>query len=116
MKYTRLLLTPPPQCWKSGAAVLALLLAGGCSTLQEAVLPAPHPNYYSLADNRDNAPQAAPKTRSAAASMTLMVSPPQAAAGFDSQRIMYVRHAGQLEYFAYNEWVDTPARMLAPLI
>ena len=29
---------------------------------------------------------------------------------------MYVRHADQLEYFAHNEWVDTPARMLAPLI
>ncbi len=29
---------------------------------------------------------------------------------------MYVRHANQLEYFAHNEWVDTPARMLAPLI
>ena len=29
---------------------------------------------------------------------------------------MYVRHANQLEYFAHNEWIDTPARMLAPLI
>jgi cholesterol transport system auxiliary component len=30
--------------------------------------------------------------------------------------MMYVRHADQLEYFAHNEWIDTPARMLAPLI
>jgi cholesterol transport system auxiliary component len=29
---------------------------------------------------------------------------------------MYVRQADQLEYFAHNEWIDTPARMLAPLI
>jgi cholesterol transport system auxiliary component len=48
--------------------------------------------------------------------LTLIVSPPNAAAGFDSQRIMYARHANQLEYFAHNEWIDTPARMLAPLI
>jgi cholesterol transport system auxiliary component len=45
-----------------------------------------------------------------------MVNPPHAAAGFDSQRIIYVRAAHKLEYYAHNEWVDTPARMLAPLI
>jgi cholesterol transport system auxiliary component len=27
-----------------------------------------------------------------------------------------VRKAHQLEYFAHSEWVDTPARMIAPLI
>jgi cholesterol transport system auxiliary component len=47
---------------------------------------------------------------------TLSVGPPHAAAGFDSQRIMYTRTAGQLEYFAHSEWIATPARMLAPLI
>jgi cholesterol transport system auxiliary component len=54
--------------------------------------------------------------RAAVTAPTLIVSPPHAAAGFDSQRIMYVRHADQLEYFAHNEWIDTPARMLAPRI
>ena len=29
---------------------------------------------------------------------------------------MYMRQADQLEYFAHSEWIDTPARMLAPLI
>jgi len=47
---------------------------------------------------------------------TLIVNPPHAASGFDSQRIIYVRGAHQLEYFAHSEWVDTPARMLAPLV
>ena len=47
---------------------------------------------------------------------TLIVNPPHAATGFDSQRIIYVRKAHKLEYFAHNEWVDTPARMIAPLI
>ena len=51
-----------------------------------------------------------------AAAPTLVVSPPYAAAGFDSPRMMYVRQAHKLEYFAHNEWTDTPARMLAPLI
>ncbi len=47
---------------------------------------------------------------------TLTVNPPRAAAGFDSSRIIYVRERHQLEYFAHSEWVDPPARMLAPLL
>ena len=50
------------------------------------------------------------------AAPTLIVNPPHAAAGFDSQHIIYVREPHQLEYYAHNEWVDTPARMVAPLI
>jgi cholesterol transport system auxiliary component len=45
---------------------------------------------------------------------TLIVNPPHASAGFDSHRIIYVREPHQLEYFAHSEWVDTPARMIAP--
>jgi len=51
-----------------------------------------------------------------AAELTLIVNPPHAAAGFDSGRIIYVRQAHKLEYFSHSEWVDPPARMLAPLL
>ena len=91
------------------AASLAASLACGCAALNPA--SAPHPNRYSL---DGAAGEAAPPARSPAP--TLVVSPPSAAAGFDSQRILYVRQAHKLEYYAHNEWVDTPARMLAPLI
>lgn len=74
----------------------------------------PHANYYSLADARNTATPAQSGPRAAVTGPTLIVSPPHAAAGFDSQRIMYLRQADQLEYFAHNEWIDTPARMLAP--
>jgi cholesterol transport system auxiliary component len=50
------------------------------------------------------------------AAPTLVVNPSHAAAGFDSRRIIYVREPHRLEYFAHSEWVDTPARMLAPLV
>ena len=33
-----------------------------------------------------------------------------------SQRIIYLRDAYKLEYFANSEWVDPPARMLPPLL
>ena len=96
---------------KTIIACLSLLLAYGCEVLKPAA--APHPKNYSLADARSTAPAV---QRPGTASLTLIVNPPHAAAGFDSEHIMYVRQANQLEYFAHNEWVDTPARMLAPLI
>jgi len=98
------------------ASTLLLTLLAGCSALRPLILPAPHPNYYSLSYSTDTANPATSRSREPASTVTLVVSPPHAAAGFDSQRMMYMRHADQLEYFAYNEWIDTPARMLAPLI
>jgi len=98
-----------------GAAGLLLALAGGCSALRPAATP--QPSFYSLDSARVEARTAthAPAALSMKAP-TLIVNPPHAASGFDSQRIIYVREAHKLEYFAHSEWVDTPARMLAPLI
>ena len=45
-----------------------------------------------------------------------MVNLSTAAAGFDSARMVYSRVPYKLEYFAHNQWIDTPARMLTPLI
>ncbi len=98
--------------WRLVAAALSLSLVCGCGAIGPVL--APHPNFYSLADARNNVTPAPP--RAAITAPTLIVTPPHAAAGFDSQRIMYLRQANQLEYFAHNEWIDTPARMLAPLI
>ena len=97
------------------AAGLFVALAGGCATFGPTTTP--QPSFYSLDSARidSRAPMRAPATVSQTAP-TLIVNPPHAATGFDSQRIIYVRKAHKLEYFAHNEWVDTPARMLAPLI
>jgi len=46
----------------------------------------------------------------------LLVSPPQAAAGFDGARMAYLREPHKLEYFAHSEWISSPAHMLAPMI
>jgi cholesterol transport system auxiliary component len=104
--------------------VAALLMTGlaGCSGL----LPktAPLPSFYTLDGAQMPAaaspigPQGAASSASTptAAGPTLAVGPPHAAAGFDSPRIIYTREAHQLAYFAHSEWVDTPARMLTPLI
>jgi cholesterol transport system auxiliary component len=46
----------------------------------------------------------------------LVVAQPTAAPGFDGPRIVYVKRPHELEFFSRSEWVDTPARMLAPLL
>ena len=93
------------------AASLILALSVGCSAIRPKATP--QPAFYSLdsgkVESRSN-PALSPTA------LTLIVNPPHAASGFDSQRILYVRTDHQLEYFAHSEWVDTPARMLAPLI
>lgn len=96
-----------------GALLLAVVVAGaGCSTL----LPkqATPSSFYTL--DAVEAPAAAVVPAAAASSPTLVIAAPQAAAGFDTRRIVYLRRAQQLEHFAQAEWVDTPARMLAPLV
>lgn len=98
-----------------GVAGLLLTLAGGCSGLFPATTTTPQPSFYSL-DNAQGAAAAAVRPTVPAAAPTLIINPPHAAAGFDSSRIIYVRETHKLEYFSRSEWVDTPARMLAPLI
>ncbi len=91
------------------AGALSVLALGACSVLSPTATPPPA--FYSL----DNAALMAP-ARSNPAAPTLIINPPRAAAGFDSQRIIYMRENHKLEYFANSEWVDPPARMLGPLL
>jgi cholesterol transport system auxiliary component len=103
-----------PLC-RLGVAALVLALAGGCSALRPKATP--QPSFYSLDSSQSETGAATPAAaKLPAAAPALIVNPPHAASGFDSQRIIYVRAAHQLEYFAHSEWVDTPARMLAPLL
>jgi cholesterol transport system auxiliary component len=105
---------------RAAAAAAVLLLAAGCGTLLPKAKP--QPAFYVLDGTgaettlRDGAVRDVPALAAAASAPTLIVNPPHAAAGFDSPRILYVRSPHQLEYFAHSDWVDTPARMLAPLI
>ena len=100
----------------------ALILAGmfvalltGCSALRPT--PVAPPAFYAVGSGTSPAlrvPRTAAPERNALP--TLLVSAPHAAAAFDSQRIIYQRQAFRLEYFAHSEWVEPPARMLAPLM
>ncbi len=96
-------------------AALGILLLTACAELLPTAKPPP-PGYYSI-DNTHNTISTKPVVRTLPSTApSLVVGTPLAVAGFDSQRIIYVRQAHKLEYFAHNEWIDTPARMLSPLI
>jgi len=103
----------PVRLGRLCAAGLVLTLAGGCDALRPTTTA--QPSFYTLDRAREAAPPASRPTAPAAAP-TLIINPPHAAAGFDSQRIIYVREAHKLEYFVHSKWVDPPARMLAPLL
>jgi cholesterol transport system auxiliary component len=91
--------------------VVGLTTLSGCSALRPTTTP--HPVFYSL---DESLPAATPGFAGPATGQTLIVNVPHASAGFDSPRIMYLREPFKLAYFAQSEWVDTPARMLGPLL
>lgn len=97
------------------ATVLLLLGTAGCGGL----LPKPPaaPTYYTL-DGSPSADGAAPYRLPATTSpqTTLAVHAPQAAAGYDSTRIVYTREAQRLDTYANSVWIDTPAQMLTPMM
>lgn len=93
------------------AAILALALLGGCSALPP---PPPPDNIYLL--EAATAPALVRPASPAKRELVLAVSMPQARAGFDSARMIWVRQAHGLEVYSRNRWADTPARMLAPLL
>ncbi len=95
------------------AGVLGLVSLCACSVLSRS--SAPQPTFYAL-DAASLPPPQQLAGKLADPKLTLIISTPHAASGFDSQRIVYVRRAHQLEYFAHNEWIDTPARMMGPLL
>ncbi len=48
--------------------------------------------------------------------LTLRVATPVSAPGYSTNRMAYTTQASRLDYFAYHQWADTPARMIASLI
>ncbi len=105
----------PISVAKLGRLLASGLAAGAlaaCSVLSPTATPPPA--FFSLDDAHASPATAAPTAPATAP--TLVISPSRAAAGFDSQRIIYLREPYKLEYFANSEWVDPPARMLGPLL
>lgn len=92
------------------AACGAAMLAGCSGTLLPK--PAAAPARHTLDTGVPLPSPAAPR----ADAPVLVVATPRAAPGHDSRRMVYLRQAQELEAFAFHEWVEPPAAMLAPLL
>ena len=62
--------------------------------------------------DRETVPHGAPT----GAQGVLVVGVPQAAAGFEQPRMAYLRRPSEVSYYATHVWVDTPSRMVMPLL
>lgn len=85
---------------------MAVLLLSGCSSLS----PTEPAHTYLLEAKFDRAVQPGPIP------LTLIISQPRAVPGYDTDRMIYVRQPHLLENFARNRWIETPARMLSPIL
>jgi len=47
---------------------------------------------------------------------SLLIGVPEPAPGFESSRMAYVQVPHELNYFGMSQWVESPARMLTPLL
>jgi len=87
-------------------ALLAVFAGGGGCAPQQFV------TTYLL----DSRAAVRPLPVASAPNQVLLIAEPQAAAGFDTPRIAYTKTPFALEYYTQSNWVDTPARMLVPLL
>jgi len=119
-------MTPTPRFTRRRAGLLALAafqaagLGAGLGVLGAcgSILPKPPvlPTLFTLDDGDAAGPPAAPPPDAATRPRTLLVAAPRAAPGFDTEHMVYLRRALQIDAFAQNQWVAPPAQMLAPIM
>jgi cholesterol transport system auxiliary component len=108
-------LLPSPIHRRSGPLLLALCtLLSACSLLVSK--PQASLQSYTLESVSPQPPLAPSATPVPTGTRVLLVEQPSAAAGFDSKHMLYVRQPLTQEWYTQSTWVDTPARMLAPLL
>lgn len=88
-------------------AIISFILLAGCSVFQ----PVKSAHLASYAIEAQFAPAATKTTE-----LTLLVPPPVARSGYESARMIYLKQVHELDAYSQSQWVDSPARMLAPLL
>ncbi len=91
----------------------ALSMISGCSA---SLLPKPPAAAARYTLDEPAATATNPQPAVADNAPVLVLAQPSAAPGYDSARMLYQRQPQQLEAFAFHEWVEPPARLLAPLM
>ena len=92
-----------------GVVIMAALLLHGCGVLPNRTEEPMH-TFALSAEIPTETQSVRPR------SGTLLVNLPRAQSGFNTQRMAYVKRDHELNYFAVNQWAETPAHMLLPLL
>jgi cholesterol transport system auxiliary component len=97
---------------KSNGVLLAVLfhLAAGCTIFPEA----PNQPVRSYVITRDFSADKWPSCTSPHG--VLVVSLPQEQGGTNTSGIAYLLRPHEIRYYAYNQWAESPARLLMPLM
>ena len=98
------------KCWIAQAVlVVSTITATGCLSPRAESF---HVHTYQLSVDAWSA-EARPID---ADGPVLLINPPQSEPGFDSPRMVYLTRRYELEYYAKNQWADSPARLFSPLL
>ncbi len=97
-----------PICYWTLQSLVSVMLLAGCTGFS--------PPQAEIANTYILDAQPAIKAAQVKRDLVLAVSLPRARPGFDTSRMAYLRQPHELDYFAANQWADTPARMLGPLL
>jgi cholesterol transport system auxiliary component len=89
-----------------------LLMAAGCGGLPGKSQGTPHRTYLLQGSGTPGISASA----TARHCLSLRVGAPAAAPGYGTARMAYTKAPQRLDYFAYHEWVDSPARMIGAAI
>jgi len=88
--------------------VCALLVLVSACALGPVETSAPRTYFLNPEISWKNPRAAGARTRAA----VLLITQPRAQAGFDTARMAYLLRPYEVNYYAFNQWVDTPARLL----
>ena len=89
-------------------ATLTLILLTGACTLGPVETSAPRTFFLNPQISWNNPTPHGGRTRHA----VLLVTQPKAQPGFGTARMAYLLRPYEVNYFGFNQWADTPARML----
>ncbi|STX41008.1 ABC transporter auxiliary component [Legionella donaldsonii] len=89
---------------------LILLFCAQCLLSACSPIKTPVTNQYKLAAFSNK------QLASNAAHQSILVTTPDAVAGYQTEQMLYIQKPFELSSFAKNAWIDPPADMLFPLI
>lgn len=97
------------RLWNSAVLLSIWFVLGGCGV-------GTRPSVHTFLLDGEIPAERSAIVSGGARSGTLLVNMPKAKAGFDTPKMAYSVREYQVEYFAVNQWADSPSRMIHPLL